>query len=174
MMAKRELDKRLRDVSFAADGTDTEEASILRKMAEGPMPGVDKFMKQSRSGSWLTRLIEQSGVQTTPSAIILVTVMSAGILGLVTALLFPGPTPPLAALVGAFPPFGFLMNCRTRRLNRFEEQFPEALDCCRAPGAGHAFQTATGMVADDLSEPVGPSSRRRSTGRIWSVPLARP
>ena len=29
MMAKRELDKRLRDVSFTGDGTDTEEASVL-------------------------------------------------------------------------------------------------------------------------------------------------
>jgi len=173
MMAKRELDKRLRDVSFGSDGADSEEASILRKMAEGPMPGVDKFMKESRSGSWLTRLIEQSGVQTTPSAIILVTVMSAGILGLVTALFVPRPyAGPLAALVGAFLPFGFLMNRRTRRLNRFEEQFPEALDLLsRAVRAGHAFQTAMGMVADDLSEPVGPEFKKAFDRQNFGLPL---
>jgi tight adherence protein B len=173
MMAKRELDKRLRDVSFGTDGTDTEETSILRKMAEGPMPGVDKFMKESRSGSWLTRLIEQSGVQTTPSAIMLVTVMAAGVLGLVTAIFVPRPyAGPLAALVGAFLPFGYLMNRRTRRLNRFEEQFPEALDLLsRAVRAGHAFQTAMGMVADDLSEPVGPEFKKAFDRQNFGLPL---
>jgi tight adherence protein B len=173
MMAKRELDKRLRDVSFTADGTDTEEASILRKMAEGPMPGVDKYMKESHAGSWLTRLIEQSGVQTTPSAIMLVTLVSAIAFGLLTALFVPQPyAGPLAACVGAFLPFGFLMNRRTRRLNRFEEQFPEALDLLsRAVRAGHAFQTAMGMVADELSEPVGPEFKKAFDRQNFGLPL---
>ena len=173
MMAKRELDKRLRDVSFTSDGSDGEEASILRKMSEGPMPVVDKFIKESSSGTWLTRLIEQSGVQTTPSAIMLVTVMSAGILGLVTAVFVPQPfAGPVAALVGAFLPFGYLMNRRTRRLNRFEEQFPEALDLLsRAVRAGHAFQTAMGMVADELSEPVGPEFKKAFDRQNFGLPL---
>jgi tight adherence protein B len=173
MMAQRELDKRLRDVSFAADGADTEEASILRKMAEGPMPVVDKFMKESASGSWLTRLIEQSGVQTTPSAIMLVTLVFAVLFGIATALFVPQPyAGPLAALVGAFLPFGFLMNRRTKRLNRFEEQFPEALDLLsRAVRAGHAFQTAMGMVADELSEPVGPEFKKAFDRQNFGLPL---
>jgi tight adherence protein B len=173
MLAQRELDKRLRDVSFTADGTDTEEASILRKMAEGPMPVVDKFMKESASGSWLTKLIEQSGVQTTPSAIMLVTLVAALLFGIVTALFVPQPyAGPLAALVGAFLPFGFLMNRRTKRLNRFEEQFPEALDLLsRAVRAGHAFQTAMGMVADELSEPVGPEFKKAFDRQNFGLPL---
>ena len=173
MMAKRELDKRLRDVSFTAEGADSEEASILRKMAEGPMPVVDKFMKESASGSCLTKLIEQSGVQTTPSAIMLVTVILAGILGLVTAVFIPRPyAGPLAALVGAFLPFGYLMNRRTRRLNRFEEQFPEALDLLsRAVRAGHAFQTAMGMVADELPDPVGPEFKKTFDQQNFGLPL---
>jgi tight adherence protein B len=173
MMAKRELDKRLRDVSFASDGSESEETSILRKITDGPLPAVDKYLKDSRSGSGLTRLIEQSGVQTTPSAIMLVTVILAGVFGLVTALLVPRPyAGPLAALIGAFLPFGYLMNRRTRRLNRFEEQFPEALDLLsRAVRAGHAFQTAMGMVADELSEPVGPEFKKAFDRQNFGLPL---
>jgi tight adherence protein B len=173
MMAKRELDRRLRDVSFTADGSESEEASILRKITDGPLPAVDKYLKDSRSGSGLTRLIEQSGVQTTPSAIMLVTVILAGVLGLAAAVFVPRPyAGPLAALVGAFLPFGYLMNRRTRRLNRFEEQFPEALDLLsRAVRAGHAFQTAMGMVADELSEPVGPEFKKAFDRQNFGLPL---
>jgi hypothetical protein len=43
---------------------------------------------------------------------------------------------------------------------------PEALDLLsRAIRAGHAFQTAMGMVADELPPPVGPEFRRPSTSR---------
>ena len=59
-----------------------------------------------------------------------------------------------------------LLRKRTRRLRAFEEQFPEALDLLsRAIKAGHAFQTAMGMVADEGAEPMGRSSARRSRSR---------
>jgi tight adherence protein B len=174
MMAQRELDKRLRDVSFsdaAAEGG--EEPSVLRKMVEGPMPVVDKFVKESRQGSGLARLIEQSGVQTTPSGLMLMTVVSAAVVGLLTALLVNRPyATPIAACVGAMLPIFYIMNRRTRRLNRFEEQFPEALDLLsRAVRAGHAFQTAMGMVADELPDPVGPEFKKAFDRQNFGLPL---
>jgi tight adherence protein B len=173
MMASRELDKRLRDVSFTAGGSEVVDVSILRKMADGPMPGIDRFMKASRSGSWLTRLIEQSGVQTSPSAIVLVTLIAAAVVGLVTAIFVKQPyAGPLAACVGASLPILYLRHKRTRRLNRFEEQFPEALDLLsRAVRAGHAFQSAMGMVADELAEPVGPEFKKAFDRQNFGLPL---
>jgi tight adherence protein B len=173
MMASRELDKRLRDVSFTADGAEIADASVLRKMVDGPMPLVDQFMKKSRSGSWLARLIEQSGVQTTPSAIMLVTLIMAAVAGLLTALFVKPPyAGPIAACIGAFLPIGYLKHRRTRRLRRFEEQFPEALDLLsRAVRAGHAFQSAMGMVADELSEPVGPEFKKAFDRQNFGLPL---
>ena len=102
MMANRELDQRLRDVSFTtSDGSEVADASVLRKMVEGTMPVVDEYMKKSRGGSWLARLIEQSGVQTTPSAILLVTVILAVALGFVTALFVSQPyAAPIVACIG--------------------------------------------------------------------------
>ena len=64
------------------------------------------------------------------------------------------------------------MNRRTRRLKRFEEQFPEALDLLsRAIRAGHAFQTAMGMVADELTEPVGPEFKKTFDQQNFGLPL---
>ena len=45
---------------------------------------------------------------------------------------------------------------RTKRLQTFEEQFPEAhRSIARALRAGHAFTTGLGMVADEMPAPVG-------------------
>jgi tight adherence protein B len=58
------------------------------------------------------------------------------------------------------------------RLRRFEEQFPDALDLLsRAIRAGHAFQTAMGMVADELPPPVGPEFRKGFDQQNFGLPL---
>jgi tight adherence protein B len=50
---------------------------------------------------------------------------------------------------------------RTKRLETFEEQFPEAIDLiARAMRAGHALTTGLGMVADEIPPPVGQEFRR--------------
>ena len=57
-------------------------------------------------------------------------------------------------------------------MKRFEEQFPEALDLLsRAIRAGHAFQTALGMVADELPEPVGPEFKKTFDQQNFGLPL---
>ena len=172
-MAERELDKRLREVSFTDSAGEVVEASVLQKMVEGPMPVIDKFVKESRQGSGLSKLIEQSGVQTTPSGLMLVTLVSAAVFGLITAVFVARPyAAPIAACVGALCPIFYVMNRRTKRLNRFEEQFPEALDLLsRAVRAGHAFQTAMGMVAEELPEPVGPEFKKAFDRQNFGLPL---
>jgi tight adherence protein B len=79
---------------------------------------------------------------------------------------------PLAALFAAFAPIGWLMHCKTKRMKRFEEQFPEALDMLsRAIRAGHAFQTAMGMVADELPDPCGPEFKKTFDQQNYGLPL---
>lgn len=66
----------------------------------------------------------------------------------------------LGVLAAAAPIF-FVRFKRTKRLQKFEEQFPEAMDLIsRALRAGHAFTTGLGMVADEVPDPVGPEFRR--------------
>jgi tight adherence protein B len=79
---------------------------------------------------------------------------------------------PFAAIGGMILPVLFLSHRASRRLKRFEEQFPEALDLLsRAIRAGHAFQTAMGMVADELPEPVGPEFKKTFDQQNFGLPL---
>jgi tight adherence protein B len=59
-------------------------------------------------------------------------------------------------ILGASIPYLFVRYKRGKRLRKFEEQFPEAIDLvARALRAGHALPTGLGMVADELAAPVG-------------------
>jgi tight adherence protein B len=124
-------------------------------------------------GSRLSRLIEQSGTRTTPSTIVVMMIV-AGAAGAFAASMFVRiPFAPLAAmLLGGFAPLGMLRYRRHLRMRKFEEMFPEALDLLsRAIRAGHAFQTAMGMVADELGEPVGPEFKKSFDQQNFGLPL---
>jgi tight adherence protein B len=173
-MAGRRLEQRLRDVAAPPDVVLGEgESSVVKRAEDGPLPGIDKIVAQTRAGSSLSLLIAQSGVRTTPSSIVMISVMLGAMLGLIAALFVRLPFAPVAAgLVGLFIPIMFLRHRRTARLKRFEEQFPEALDLLsRAIRAGHAFQTAMGMVADELPPPVGPEFKKGFDQQNFGLPL---
>jgi tight adherence protein B len=173
-IAGRRMQQRLRDVSAipepAAGGA---EATVVKQKDEGPLPGVDRLVAGTRAGSRLAKLIEQSGVRTTPSAIGMISIGTAAGLALV-AMLFvrQAIAPVFAGLVGVMVPTLFLMQRRSARLRKFEEQFPEALDLLsRAIRAGHAFQTAMNMVASELKEPVGPEFKKTFDQQNFGLPL---
>jgi len=170
-LAERRLDRRLRDLSSGPSVPEAEEAekAIVKTLAHGPMPAVDRFLAES----WMSRLIEQAGVRIAPSTVLLISVVAAGVLWLI-AMIFASraPVPQVAPLVGLLGPTLWLMRKRSTRLKRFEEQFPEALDLLsRAIRAGHAFQTAMGMVADELPPPVGPEFRKGFDQQNFGLPL---
>ena len=172
--AARKLDRRLRDMG--SDGEAPSEGvgeTVVKRALEGPLPGVDRLVAGTRGGISLQSLIDQSGVRITPSAVVLISVMGALMAGLITYLLLPlALVALLVALGAAFAPFGFLLHKRGRRLKKFEEMFPEALDLLsRAIRAGHAFQTAMGMVADELPEPVGPEFKKTFDQQNYGLPL---
>jgi tight adherence protein B len=69
----------------------------------------------------------------------------------------------IALLLGvgaAFVPYLVLNFLAGRRRNKFEEQFPEAIELlARSLRAGHAFTTGLQMVADEMPDPVGAEFR---------------
>ena len=167
-LADRRMDRRLRDVSSGGSGADEAE-TFIKPLPRGPMPTVDRFLDES----WMSRLIAQAGVRTTPSAILLISVITAGALWMIGSMLArQSLVPPVAGAIGLPLPTLWLMRRRTIRLRKFEEQFPEALDLLsRAIRAGHAFQTAMGMVSDELPPPVGPEFRKSFDQQNFGLPL---
>jgi tight adherence protein B len=171
-LARRKLDQRLADLSAPLDpGVESE--SVVKRLIEGPLPALNRLVLRTNAGSWLRKLIEQSGIKTTPSAFVIMTVVLAAGAGLTVSVLWPIPFLPLgAALVAGGVPMFFLMNRRSARMYKFEEMFPEGLDLIsRALRAGHAFQTSLGMVAEELKEPVGPEFKKTFDQQNFGLPL---
>jgi tight adherence protein B len=169
-LATRRLDQRLRDVSMPAWGSNEElEETVIKPHLEGPLPALDRMV----ASSWMQRLIEQSGVNTTPSALLLISIAVAAALGFTTYLMTSRVLIPILFIVaGLALPTLYLFRRRITRFKKFEEQFPEALDLLsRAIRAGHAFQTAMGMVADELPPPVGPEFRKTYDRQNFGLPL---
>jgi tight adherence protein B len=104
----------------------------------------------------LEQRLQQAGLQVPPELVQLLCV-GAGVLGFLLALALREPLP-LALLLGAGTasvPVLYVGMKRGRRLSRFEEQFPEAVDLLgRAVRAGHAFTTGFELIADEMPEPV--------------------
>jgi tight adherence protein B len=169
-MKRRRLEQRLREVGDTHDPGET----IIAREAEGAFPAVDKFLGQTGAGSRLGRLIEQAGATTAPSTIIVMSLVFGCCAGVTTQVVFRYPlallvTVPLATAT----PVLWLLRRRSSRLKRFEEQFPDALDLIsRAIRAGHAFQSALGMVADELAAPVGPEFKKTFDQQNFGLPVS--
>jgi tight adherence protein B len=169
--AGRHLEQRLRELSLKS--TDETDNTVVINTPEGPMPVLDRAAALTAAGNRLALLIERSGVKTTPSAILLASLAVGVLLAACAALLIRVPfAPVVAGLLGLGAPFVWLTYRASARLKKFEEQFPEALDLmARAIRAGHAFQTALGMVADELTDPVGPEFKKTFERQNFGLPL---
>lgn len=121
----------------------------------------------------LERLIEEADSGLTVGLFLLVSGSVAMSGYLVVAILTPYRA--VGVLVGvllATVPYNYLRWKRNRRLLQFEERFPEALDLiARALRAGHAFTTGLGMVAEEISGPVGSEFRILYDRQNFGMPL---
>ena len=171
-MVQRKIQQRMDDVGLAFK-PEAVEATLVKGQISGVLPALDRLTQGTAAGSWLARLIDQSGAKVGVSTVLL------GALGLGIAAAFA-----LAAVlrepVGMLPGFGLgaaipfvvLLRKRSVRMRRFEEQFPEALDTLsRAIKAGHAFTTAMGMVAEEGQDPIGPEFRKTYDEQNFGLPL---
>jgi tight adherence protein B len=121
----------------------------------------------------MQRTIAQAGLNITVSTVLLASLCAAGLAYIVVTQLLHLPLVGLAAaVVAAFIPYSLVKMKRTRRMIKFEEQFPEAIDLlARALRAGHALTTGLSMVADEMAEPVGPEFRQLFDQQNFGMPL---
>ncbi len=171
LVAGRRLEQRLRDLRAAPPGVI--DASVIAPHEAASLPALDRLVKRTGAGVRLARLVQQSGVRTTAGRVVVLSVLTGLISASLAHLTIRQPFAPLvAAVLGVAAPYWWLSIRRTRRLRRFEEQFPDALDLLsRALRAGHAFQTALGMVAEELPAPVGSEFRMTFEQQNFGLPL---
>jgi tight adherence protein B len=146
--------------------------ALVRDETLSSVPALNRIMLK---WSWSARLrdfIMQAGIDARPGKILLICVALGIGAFLVVKIFFPFPAPVLAAGVAALLPLGYVALKRRRRLRRFEEHFPEALDLLnRALRAGHAFSTGLGMIASEAPEPIAGEFRTTFEEQNFGLPL---
>ena len=140
------------------------------------MSGVPWLHRLMLRWSWSTKLqdyLVQAGMTTRPGKIVLFSAV-LGVAGfLVGNYIFPhfyfdAPIGVVAALA----PILVVAFKRRRRLRRFEETFPEALDLLgRAVRAGHAFTTGLEMISKECAEPLAGEFRTAFEEQNFGLPL---
>jgi tight adherence protein B len=167
---RRQLELRLQEVSRPEEAPDQ---SVVVRQHDGPLPSVEKLIGRTTAGSHLSRLIEQAGVNTTPSALLLASLVCAAVAALAAYLFLRIPLAQFVCVpIGASLPMLWLLQRRSSRLKAFEEQFPDALDLIsRSLRAGHAFQAAIGMAADELTAPAAPEFKKVFDQQNFGLPL---
>jgi tight adherence protein B len=148
------LQKRLQVLSAGEHGTELIEVMKSRKLSEAPW--ADRMLATIPRVAALDRWLQQSG---TGLAVGRFMFMSAvcGLTPLLLASLFRLPLLLVFAFsaIGASLPALFVGQARSKRLHKFDEQLPDALDLmARALRAGHAFPAALQMVATEAQDPA--------------------
>jgi tight adherence protein B len=146
---------------------------LVRDEMLSSVPALHRLLMKWTWSSRLRDFVAQAGMNTKPAKLLL---MSAVIgLGsyLITKMSYPQfPVALLAAVIAAIIPFSVVAFRRRRRLRKFEEHFPEALDLLgRAVRAGHAFTTGLEMIAKESSEPVAGEFRATFEEQNFGLPL---
>jgi tight adherence protein B len=133
-----------------------EVASLLREKYLKQLSPLERSLETLPGMAHLAQLIEQGGRATPAYRVVLLSLVLA-VVGAVCGWTFtrlPSATG-LSALGALAVPYGVVLARRGRRLAKFEEQLPEALDVMkRALKAGHPFIQCMKLVAEDMDEPI--------------------
>jgi tight adherence protein B len=110
---------------------------------------------------YLAVLLERADIDLAPTRLLAIALsigfVGAGLLGWISPLRVI--SVPLGFALGWLP-IAWVRFMAERRVRKFEEQFPEAIELiARALRAGHAMTTGLALVAEELPDPVGSEFR---------------
>lgn len=174
-LARRDMRTRLAAIGDGGAGTAAvAESEIFRPDPLNSLPVLKGLLSRLPFLPRLQLFIEQAGM-TIPAGALIVISFGLALFPALIGLTIWVPLPLIlmgAGLCGMIP-FSVVAIKRTRRFNRFQEIFPEAIDLlARAVRAGHAFTTGFSLIAEELAEPV--ASEFRITWQQQNLGLSLP
>src|SRR5713226_571223 len=178
---RREHARLIRDRLTAAQAQATrgERLALLRDEMLSRIPAFDTLLRRSEQVSRLQTVLEQAGLTIRAGNVLIFSVISAAMVATAAYVV----AEPLAhnetvlftcaaAGLGAILPYSYAARRRTRRFQKFEELFPEAIDTlARAVRAGHAFTMALEIVCNEFSEPVATEFRKLYEEQKYGMPV---
>jgi tight adherence protein B len=138
------------------------------------LKGLDRALGQSGNVlNPLRLMIERSGLPITVELVMVSSLAAAtggfGLVMLLTGLLWFSTA---IAIGAAAVPFIVVRIAEARRIQQFEDQFPQAIDLIASSlRAGHAFTTGVLMVADEVHDPLGAEFRLLYDQQNYGMPL---
>jgi tight adherence protein B len=171
-LARRKMMTRLsalQEVSIRGE----ELPEVLRKELLSDMPFLNNILATAPGVRNLRLLLEQAAIQMQVGKFILVCLgVSALVLVITLIMSLPVYLMIAGAALGAAIPFIVATVMRQRRFDKFEEQFPEAMDLLgRAVRAGHAFTTGFELIGKELPDPLGHEFRIAFQQQSLGLPL---
>ena len=139
-----------------AVGSEPEAASLLREKYLRDLSPLARRLEDSRHMEALGRVIEQAGLKMMAHRLVLLAVLLAFAATILVMIVTGNPAIALLGLVAAgAAPFIYVFRMRRARLEKFEEQLPDAVDVMkRALRAGHPFSTSIKLVSEDMDAPI--------------------
>src|ERR1700682_3209264 len=147
--------------------------ALLRDELLSRIPAFDTLLRRSERVSLLHKMLAQGNIDARAGNFLMLCAVSALAFAAIAFiaggnLLFGW----AGALLGFFIPYAYASHMRTKRFQKFEEKFPEAIDTlARAVRAGHAFTTALEMIANEVSEPVAGEFRQLYEEQKFGLPV---
>ena len=156
----RNVKRRLRTLSAA--GSDFGEIDIVRKRILSEVPWLNRTLLSITRIHQLDKLLEQANTRLPLGFYLLLSFLIAALAVVISSVMSKSLALSIVfgIFLGSFP-FLYLISLKQKRMEKFQEQLPDALDLvARALKAGHAFSGGLKMVADEFSDPIGTEFRK--------------
>jgi len=169
----RLIKERLANERKAPERAPDEELALLRDEQLSQIPALDSLLRRSPRVAKIQQMLLQGGLSMRAGNFLGV---CAGA-GLVAAVVAYGLSRRVeiawaALLVAALVPYSYASIRRSKRFEKFEALFPEAIDTlARAVRAGHAFTTALEMITSEVAEPVAGEFRQLYEEQKFGMPV---
>jgi tight adherence protein B len=149
------------------------ELKLVRDELLSSVPLLNRLMMQWSWSSRLQEYISQAGLKVKAGKIVLLSaVLGLGAYVIASRMFLQAWVPFVCGFALTVVPFAVLAWKRRRRMNQFEEHFPEALDLLgRAVRAGHAFTTGLEMIARESAEPIAGEFRATFEEQNFGLPV---
>lgn len=159
---KARLDERLAEAIRSSSTTSDIDVQLARQELLSEIPWINRTLLKVEIVSRIKRMIDQADSQITVMKLVLFS-LTAGVMAFlavsmisVSYLLMT-----VCGLIATVLPFAHIAMKRKKRMNRFLQLLPDALDLMsRGLSAGHAFTEALQMVSTEMPEPIATEFRK--------------
>jgi tight adherence protein B len=132
-------------------------SSLIRELGAKRKSFLDLVVRKMPKRETIELLLYRAGSQMSVQRFLLLSAVLAGAGWIASSTLLRDVLLGVVALLAGFLPWLVLARVASKRMQLFEDQFPEALELLtRAMRAGHSLGVGLQLVGEEMPDPVGP------------------